>query len=408
MICVNALREARPVRCRGRDFYWRYLARNPECSGADVFTCTCWIAFWEASQLTAERSQIGSSWIGQQIREQRNLAGLNQRELADAAGVSVGALRDLEQGRTLWPRWETVQALTSALALDVDQPEKLMTSHHGPNPRRLAARKTASPAGSANAAIHLNVLGPLVVTGSGSPIHLGPARQRAVLALLVLHGGNGTRIAELIDLLWFGRPPASAASEIHRYISRLRRLLTSACRPRGRWHPIIWTGQAYRLQLTAAVEIDSLTFREFTRRGHDALAEEEHALACQLYEIALSLWRGSALEDIDLLGEHPLVTNLNVQRSEVTIRYADAAAQIGAHHQVLPHLRDLCTRECLNEEAFTRLLVALRATGQRAAAITEFDQLRRRLDRELGIFPSQQLACVYSKIVSESASAPAR
>jgi DNA-binding SARP family transcriptional activator/transcriptional regulator with XRE-family HTH domain len=356
--------------------------------------------------LTVERSRTGSSWIGQRIREQRNMAGLNQRELADAAGVSVGALRDLEQGRTLSPRWETVQALTSALGLDFGQPDKLMIFHHEAYPSRLAARITAPPTRTAGGAVHLRVLGPLMVTRSGKPIHLGPARQRTVLALLVLHGESGTRIDELMELLWFGRPPASAASEVHRYISRLRRLLTPACRPPGRWHPIIWTGQAYRLQLTGVAQVDSLTFREFTRRGHDALAEGEHALACQLYEDALSLWRSSALEDIELLGEHPMVTNLNVQRSEATIRYADAAAQIGAHQQVLPHLRDLCTRECLNEGAFTRLLVALRATGQRAAAIAEFDQFRRRLDRELGIFPSQQLACAYTQLVSESAPAP--
>jgi DNA-binding SARP family transcriptional activator/DNA-binding XRE family transcriptional regulator len=335
------------------------------------------------------------SWIGRRIREQRNLAGLNQRELADAAGVSVGALRDLEQGRTLWPRWETVQALTSALGVDFDQPDHLMIPHRGASQRRLAARITPPPAGTASATIHLRLLGPLVVTNLGKPIHLGPARQRTVLALLVLNGGSGTRIDELMDLLWFGRPPASAVSEVHRYISRLRRLLTSACRPRGRWHPIIWTGQDYRLQLTGAAHVDSLAFREFTRGGHDALAEGEHALACQLYEDALSLWRGSALQDIELLAEHPMVTSLDIQRSEVTIRYADAAAQIGAHQQVLPHLRDLCTRESLNEAAFTRLLVALRATGQRAAAIAEFDRFRRRLDHELGIFPSQQLACVF-------------
>jgi DNA-binding SARP family transcriptional activator/DNA-binding XRE family transcriptional regulator len=334
------------------------------------------------------------------------MAGLSQRELADAAGVSVGALRDLEQGRTQWPRWETVQALTSALGLDFDQPDKLMISPHRAYPRLLAARVSPPPAGTAGAGVHLRVLGPLVMTGSGRPIHLGPPRQRTVLALLVLHGGSGTRIDELIDVLWFGRPPASAASEIHRYISRLRWLLTSPGRTRGRWHPIIWTGQAYRLQLTGAAHVDGLTFLELTRRGHDALAERQHALACRLYEDALNLWRGTALEDIELLGEHPVVTNLNAQRSEVTIRYADAAAQIGAHHQVLPHLRDLCTRECLNEGAFTRLLIALRATGQRAAAIAEFDQLRRRLDRELGIFPSQQLASAYAQVVTDLAPPP--
>jgi DNA-binding SARP family transcriptional activator/DNA-binding XRE family transcriptional regulator len=331
--------------------------------------------------LTVDRSGPGSGWIGQRIREQRTMVGLNQRELAVAAGVSVGALRDLEQGRTAWPRWETIHALSSAL--------------------------TASPAGTAAPAVYLKVLGPLVVTGSGQPVYLGPARQQAVLALLVLHGESGTRIDELTDLLWFGRPPASAASAVHRYISRLRRLLVAACRPPRRWRPVIWTGQVYRLQLGETARVDSVTFGELTRCGHDALAGGDYALACQRYDDALSLWRGSALEDIELVTEHPVVTDLNVQRAEVTIQYADAAARIGAHQQVLPHLRDLCRRECLNEPAFTRLLVALRATGQRAAAITEFDRFRRRLDRELGVLPSQPLARAYSQLVGESAKQPA-
>lgn len=47
----------------------------------------------------------GHHQIGQDIRRYRKAAGQSQRQLADAAGLSLGALRDLEQGRTLWPRW---------------------------------------------------------------------------------------------------------------------------------------------------------------------------------------------------------------------------------------------------------------------------------------------------------------
>jgi Helix-turn-helix domain len=38
--------------------------------------------------------------FGELVRERRMSIGLTQQELAVAAGVSIGALRDLEQGRT--------------------------------------------------------------------------------------------------------------------------------------------------------------------------------------------------------------------------------------------------------------------------------------------------------------------
>ncbi|WP_328622832.1 helix-turn-helix domain-containing protein [Streptomyces sp. NBC_00354] len=48
----------------------------------------------------------------------RTGAGLSQEELAQAAGVSVRALSDLERGRSRGPQRRTVQALATALGLD--------------------------------------------------------------------------------------------------------------------------------------------------------------------------------------------------------------------------------------------------------------------------------------------------
>jgi len=49
--------------------------------------------------------------VGSLIRIRRLAAGLTQQELADLAQVSLGTVRDLEQGRTRhpggarWPSW---------------------------------------------------------------------------------------------------------------------------------------------------------------------------------------------------------------------------------------------------------------------------------------------------------------
>ncbi|WP_081982388.1 ATP-binding protein [Streptacidiphilus albus] len=52
-----------------------------------------------------------------ELREQRKRAGLTQQELADAAGVSLRTVSDLERGVATTPQRETVRLLGSALSL---------------------------------------------------------------------------------------------------------------------------------------------------------------------------------------------------------------------------------------------------------------------------------------------------
>ncbi|MFF5897524.1 helix-turn-helix domain-containing protein [Streptomyces argenteolus] len=58
-----------------------------------------------------------SEKFGVLLRELRGRIGLTQKELADLAGLSVRAVRDLERGRVSRPRKETVRLLADALRL---------------------------------------------------------------------------------------------------------------------------------------------------------------------------------------------------------------------------------------------------------------------------------------------------
>jgi transcriptional regulator with XRE-family HTH domain len=49
------------------------------------------------------------------LREQRRVAGYSQEELAERAGLSVGAIQSLEQGLRRTPRRETVKARSDVL-----------------------------------------------------------------------------------------------------------------------------------------------------------------------------------------------------------------------------------------------------------------------------------------------------
>jgi hypothetical protein len=58
--------------------------------------------------------------------------------------------------------------------------------------------------------LEFRILGPLEVLGDDGPLRLGGAKQRALLALLLLHPGRVVSQERLIDELWGEAPPETA------------------------------------------------------------------------------------------------------------------------------------------------------------------------------------------------------
>jgi DNA-binding SARP family transcriptional activator/DNA-binding XRE family transcriptional regulator len=332
------------------------------------------------------------SRVGALIKRYREDMQMTQSELAEATGISLGALRDLEQGRTASPRWGTAEGLAAVLRLDEAQRAELA---------RACRRKDAARVSSAvrpPRGVRIAILGPLAAWRDGVRLALGPARQRAVLGLLALHVGAAMHRDEIIDVLWGERPPASAVAEVQGYVSRLRKLLGG--RPGHDGGPeLVGTvgGRCYELNAGVGA-LDLATFGDLTRQ---AAAEPDPARACGCYEQALALWRAGILVDVGLLCDHPAAVEATRRRAEAVLGYADAAARAGTHARVLPHLRDLCAREPLHEQAHAWLMTALAATGQQAAALEVFTTLRHRLDAELGIAPSPLLAQAHAQVLRQ-------
>ncbi len=325
------------------------------------------------------------------LKDYRRAAGLSQRRLAELAQVSVGVVRDLEQGRSSRLQTESARRLTDALRLDrANAAEFVRTVRPAePEPEPEPERRPDPAIGDG---FRLAVLGPLASWRGGARINLGPTKQRAVLGLLALTPNVPVHRKTIIDSVWGDNVPATAVHLVQVYVNRLRRLLDP-----GR----LLTSAGNSYELVADGQLDLLVFEAHAGEATRAHAAGELGPACAAYALALDTWRGEPLADLEILHAYPAVVALRQRRSDLVVRYAEAAAAAGWHEQVLPRLRELAAAEPLNERAHAALMLALAGSGQQAAALAAFDDLRRRLDDQLGVRPGAELADAQRRVLRQ-------
>src|SRR5262245_4312157 len=123
------------------------------------------------------------------------------------------------------------------------------------------------------------VLGPLEVLGGAGPLPLGGAKQRGVLALLLLNANRVVPRERLIDELWGEDPPETAVTIVQVYVSRLRKLLPAAS--------LVTRPPGYVLEVDPE-SVDLFRFERLVKEAREAKPEQASALLRE----ALALWRG--------------------------------------------------------------------------------------------------------------------
>ncbi len=347
--------------------------------------------------------QYGS--LGLLLRTYRRTAGLTQLQLAGSAGVSLGTVRDIEQGRTVMSRRTTLTSLVAALDLSEDQRAKLQSLadiQRGTN-RMLPRQRTAED--TREQRVRLDLLGPLQAWRNGAPVALGPMRQQALVVMLALSGGAGVSRATLVDVLWQSNPPPTALEMLHGYVSRVRRCLGPSDEDRGSTRQragdlLVWSGSAYRL-VPGAVRSDVEDFGALAERAEHATRAGKVAEACELYDRALQLWRGAPFAGLEMMQDHPAVIELRERRARMVTGYATIAETAGENERVIGHLRAAAQQDSLDERVHARLMIALLATGQQAAALRVYEDLRHRLDEELGVSPGPELAAAHLQVLRQ-------
>ena len=223
------------------------------------------------------------------------------------------------------------------------------------------------------------ILGPLEAVADGRVVALKRAKQRALLAILLLHANEPVASDRLIEDLWAGRPPATAAKVLQTYVSQLRKALGN---------DVIVTGPAgYELR----VEPDGLDLHRFERLVTEARGAEPPAAAQSLRE-ALALWRGPPLAEFAYepwaQGEIGRLEELHLAALQDRI---DADLALGRAGELVGELERLVAEHPLAERLRGQLMLALYRSGRQAEALEAYRSARETLVEPLGIEPGSAL-----------------
>jgi DNA-binding SARP family transcriptional activator len=235
--------------------------------------------------------------------------------------------------------------------------------------------------------LEFRILGPLEVLVDGEPAALGGAKQRALLALLLLEGGRVVSTDRLLDTLWSGE--RTAAASLQNFVSQLRRSLCADA--------IETRAPGYRLRLDG-VELDLARVR---RLVDEARAADPPRRARLLRE-ALAQWRGEPLAE---LAYEPFareeIARLEELRLTIAEECAEAELATGRHSELVEELKALVRAHPLRERLRGQLMLALYRSGRQAEALETYADGRRALVEQLGIEPSPLLQRLQAAILRQ-------
>ncbi|MFC8430879.1 BTAD domain-containing putative transcriptional regulator [Streptomyces sp. NPDC057253] len=240
--------------------------------------------------------------------------------------------------------------------------------------------------------VRFTVLGPVGAWRGAVEVDLGPPRQRAVLAVLLLAEGSRVPVAGLVDALWGAAPPASAVGSVRTYVHRLRRTL-------GEDAALIRSvGDAYVVRALPE-DLDLAAFRELTARAELVRRKGDlHGAAVHLRD-ALALWRGPALAGVR--GEFAQTRREQLEALRLSALESLLAIRLdqGEHVQAVPELAALVAGHPLDERFREMLMLALYRCGRQSAALETYAEVRTLLAEELGVDPGPALRRLYEGIL---------
>lgn len=241
--------------------------------------------------------------------------------------------------------------------------------------------------------MEFGLLGPLQVVDDGRMVWIPAAKQRTLLAALMLRAGELVTIDELAEATWGAALPTDPRRTVQSYITRLRKLLGGSdllqSRPGG-----------YVLAV-APDEIDQGRFELLLEQAREAASTGDRHTESAVLRRALGLWRGEPLANVSSATlHHDAAARLTEQRLEALGRRIEADLALGRHAELVAELRPLTDRYPLREQFWAQLMTALYRCGRQADALAAYQRVRQLLADELGIDPGPGLQALHQAVLT--------
>ncbi|MET7935573.1 BTAD domain-containing putative transcriptional regulator [Streptomyces sp. NPDC005322] len=255
--------------------------------------------------------------------------------------------------------------------------------------------------------MRFTVLGPVRAWRGEAELELGPPKQRALLALLLVRAGQPVALSEIVDVLWAQDPPSSAVNVVHRHVGAVRRLLEPGLPAKAAGSRLVRSSGGYRLNADADA-LDLLRFRQVSEAARQAAGTDAPNEAAELFAQALTLWQGPTAAGIPSdIRAHPVFSGVDGELLAVAKVAAEAALESGVPERLLTTLQPFAAHHLLDETLQARLILVLAATGRRAEALELYGTVRDRLNEQLGVEPGPELRAAHLQVLPQPAPVPA-
>jgi DNA-binding SARP family transcriptional activator len=242
--------------------------------------------------------------------------------------------------------------------------------------------------------LEFRILGPLEVVGERGPIRLGGSRQRAALAILLLHANRVVSVDRIVEDLYADAAPVTALKQVQRQISELRKALGSPSAIETR-------SPGYVIRLSPG-QLDLGMFERLASDGAEALLAGDPHRAADLLRKALELWRGDPLADLTYESfAQASIGRLQEIRLAALERRIDADLALGRHGELVAELEELVQNHPVRERLHGQLMLSLYRSGRQTEALAAYRGARASLMDGFGIEPGPGLKELERQILAQ-------
>ena len=246
--------------------------------------------------------------------------------------------------------------------------------------------------------LRFEILGEVRALRGGVPVDLGPAKQRAVLAVLLLQAGRPVPIHQIVDAVWGDDPPENGANVVQKYVAGLRRALDPERAPRTPGELLALTGSGYVLR-TAEAAVDFDEFQAAVNRATAERAANRPVEAAATLRAGLALWHADALAGLGGSVFDAARARLADAHASAWEMLAEIGLSQGRADSLIPELTRLVAEFPLREGLRAQLMLALQQTGRQAEALAVFRDAREYFLDEFGAEPGERMQEAHRRIL---------